>query len=168
MILKKIGWIVSFEVEIFFKVEKQCSLLNYAFVKKPKKHPLKWKFLNKKKTWRPRFLEFAERHVNRFKKKKVLRVFFGFFEEGTPYFDCIKADDFRLYLAVNWYKTPKNQIFHDFFVSFCLTKKMCVGSWLQKLFIPFTWNIKNIPSGYQSSTLYLKLSLIQFKKGTKL
>ena len=31
-------------------------------------------------------------------------------------------------------------------------------SCLQKLFIPFTWNIKNIPSVHPSSTFYLKLS----------
>ena len=55
------------------------------------------KILDKKKTWRPRFLEFAERHVFRLTKIKVFEVVFGFFDDGTPYFDCIKA--------AKWYKT---------------------------------------------------------------
>ena len=29
-----------------------------------------------------------------YKEKTVLRVFLCFFYEGTPYFDCIKADDY--------------------------------------------------------------------------
>ena len=59
-------------------------------------------------------------------------------------------------------KNPKNiYFFKIFFVCFFLTKEISVGNCLQKLFTPFTSNIKNIPSVHQSSTLYLKLSLIR-------
>ena len=63
-------------------------------LKKPKT-PTKMKILDKKKTWRPKFLEFAERHVFRLSKITIFEGVFGFFNEGTPYFDCVKADDFR-------------------------------------------------------------------------
>ena len=53
------------------------------------------KILDKKKAWRPKFLECAERHVLRLSKITIFEGVFGFFDEGTPYFDCIKADDFR-------------------------------------------------------------------------
>ena len=53
------------------------------------------KILEEKKTWRPRFLECAERHVFRLSKITIFLGVFGFFDKGTPYFDCIKADDFR-------------------------------------------------------------------------
>ena len=43
-------------------------------------------------------------------------------------------------------KNPKNLLFKDLFVSFLLTKEISVGKCLQKIFIPFTRNIKNIPS----------------------
>ena len=62
--------------------------------KKPKT-PTKMKILKKTKTWRPRFLECAERHVFRLSKLTVFEGVFVFFYEGMPYFDCIKADDFR-------------------------------------------------------------------------
>ena len=62
--------------------------------KKNQKHPLKWQFLTKK-TWRPRFLEYAVGHVFRLSKITVFEGVFAFFDEGTPYFGCIKADDFR-------------------------------------------------------------------------
>ena len=62
--------------------------------KKPKTPP-KIKILDKKKTWHPRFLEYAERHVFRLSKINVFECVFGFFDEGTPYFASIKAVDFR-------------------------------------------------------------------------
>ena len=51
------------------KVETQCSLLNYGFVKKN---------LNNKKLC-PRFLEFAECHVFRLSKITVFEGVFVFF-----------------------------------------------------------------------------------------
>ena len=48
------------------KVEKEFSLLNYAFVKKTKNIHLNENIGGKK--WRPRFLEYAERHVFRLSK----------------------------------------------------------------------------------------------------
>ena len=54
---------------------------------------------------------------------------------------------------------PQKFTFSWFFVTFFLTKELSVGKCLHKIFLPFTWNIKNIPSAYRSSTLYLKLSL---------
>ena len=41
------------------------------------------------------FLECAERHVFRLSKITNFEGVFGFCNEGTPYFDCVKADDFR-------------------------------------------------------------------------
>ena len=50
-----------------------------------------------RKTWHPRLLECPECHVFRKAKKKVFDcVFVLFFDEGKPYFECIKAEDFRL------------------------------------------------------------------------
>ena len=68
--------------------------------KKPKT-PIKMKILDKKK-WRPRFLKYAERHVFRLSKITVFEgVFVLFcFYEGTPYFGCITANDFRWNEAV--------------------------------------------------------------------
>ena len=63
-------------------------------LKKPKT-PTKMKNLDKKKTWRPKFLEFAERHVFRLSKITIFEGVFGFFDERTPYFECFKSDDFR-------------------------------------------------------------------------
>ena len=54
------------------------------------------KIFDKNKTWRPKFLECAERHVFRLSKITIFEGVFGFYNEGTPYFDCVKADDFRL------------------------------------------------------------------------
>ena len=62
---------------------------------KKTKTPPKMKILEEKKTWRPRFLECAERHVFRLTKITVFERIFGFLNEEKPYFDCIKADDFR-------------------------------------------------------------------------
>ena len=62
---------------------------------KKTKTPTKMKFLDKKKTWRPRFFEYVERHVFRLSKITVFEGAFGFFDKGTPYFDCIKGNDFR-------------------------------------------------------------------------
>ena len=59
---------------------------------KKTKTPNKIKIMDKK-TWRHRFLEYTERLVFRLSKISVFEGFF--FDEGTPYFDCIKADDFR-------------------------------------------------------------------------
>ena len=54
------------------------------------------KILDRTKTWRPRILEYAKRHVFRLSKITVFEGVLGFFfAEGTPYFGCIKADDFR-------------------------------------------------------------------------
>ena len=35
------------------------------------------------------------RHVFRLSKITIFEGVFGFYNEGTPYFDCVKADDFR-------------------------------------------------------------------------
>ena len=58
----------------------------------------------------------------------------------------------------------------NFFMIFCTFfphKEIFVLKCLQKLFIPFVWNIKNIPSAHQSSTLYLILSHIQVEAKSK-
>ena len=51
--------------------------------------------LDKTKTSRPRFLGCPKGDVFQFSKKLVWEGVFGFYNEGTPYFDCVKADDFR-------------------------------------------------------------------------
>ena len=61
----------------------------------------------------------------------------------------------------NCIKHQKKKLFPKKIISFFLIKKISVGNCLQKLFIPFSWNIKNIPSAHLSSTLYLKLSNIR-------
>ena len=48
-----------------------------------------------KKKLCPILLEFAKRHVFRLSKITIFEGVFGFFDEGTPYFDSIKAADFR-------------------------------------------------------------------------
>ena len=53
------------------------------------------KILDGKKTWRPILLVFAECHIFRLSKQTVFEGVFGIFDEGMPYFDCIKADVFR-------------------------------------------------------------------------
>ena len=40
-----------------------------------------------------------------YQKKLFVMVFLVFFDKGTPYFNCIKADDFR------WYKITKNLLY---------------------------------------------------------
>ena len=50
------------------------------------------------------------------------------------------------------------------FVSVFLTKKCLLKSVLKKYFIPFTGNIKNIPSVHRSSILYLRLRLMHYAK----
>ena len=53
------------------------------------------KVLDTKKTRRPIFLECAEHHAFRLSKITNLEDVFRFCIKGTPYFDCVKADDFR-------------------------------------------------------------------------
>ena len=48
-----------------------------------------------KKTWCPKFLEYAQPHVFRFPKNWVFEGVFRFFDEAKPYFECFKAKDFR-------------------------------------------------------------------------
>ena len=82
------------------KVEEQFLSLNYASVKKPKT-PTKTKMLDKKHDvldfWNALSFIFLYYTIKNQKNKKNQGEFgFFFFDKGTPYFDCIKADDLRL------------------------------------------------------------------------
>ena len=61
--------------------------------KKTQEHRPKKKNLTKK--LRPRLLECSERHIFKVLRNPVFEGVFGFFDEGKPYFMCIKEDDFR-------------------------------------------------------------------------
>ena len=94
MILKKIGWLVSLEVEKNHQSWETFLVTKLCLCQKKTKTPTTMKILDNKK-WCPRFLKCAERHVFRLTKITVVEGVFGFYNEGTPYFDWIKADDFR-------------------------------------------------------------------------
>ena len=122
--------------------------------KKPKT-PTKMKMLDKKKH---EVLNFFNAPSVLFLdiKKRFLRVFLVSLTKERPILNALKQmilDEIRQSNGIKSQKTI-------FVVSVFLTKKISVGKCLQKGFIPFTWNIKNIPSAHWSSTLYLKLSHI--------
>ena len=70
------------------KVEKQFSLLNYAFVKKKQKKTLKWKYWLKKHEvldfWKVPSVMFLDYH------KKQFKVIFFFFLQGTFFLTALK------------------------------------------------------------------------------
>ena len=112
-----------------------------------------------KKTLRLRFLEYAGCHVFRLSKITVcLGCFWYFLTKERSILAALKKMIWDEIKQSNSMK-PQKSTFSWFFVSFFLTKKISVGKCIQKLFIPSTFNFKNISSVHQSSTIYLKLSL---------
>ena len=65
--------------------------------------PLLWK----QKT--PTLLEEKKNHIQdfSFSKNLISEVFFGFYNQGKPYFECITDKVFRWNLAFKWCKKKK-------------------------------------------------------------
>ena len=157
MILKNNGWFVSLEAEKNHQSWETVLVTKSCLRQKNQKTPSKMKILDKIKTWQPRFLESAKRHLFRLPKITVFEGVFGFFYKGTPFFDCIKADDLDKIEQSNGIKPQKINFFMNFCKSlphkgnFCwkVTSTVIYTSYLKHQIYPFC---------APSSTLYLKLS----------
>ena len=84
-----------------------------------------------------------------------------FFLQGQPYLNALKQTILDEIRQSNGIK-PQNDHLKKKIVSFSLRKEIFDGKWIWNICIPFTWNIKQIPSAHQFSTLYLKLSVTSF------
>ena len=89
-----IKWFVLFVAVSNHQSWKSVLVTKICLCQKNQKHPLNENY-GQKKTWRPRFLEYAEHHVFRLLKITFFEADFFFFGKGTFYFVCIKANDFR-------------------------------------------------------------------------
>ena len=159
--LNKKKWLICFIRGENHQSREQFLSLNYAFVKKPK-HPLKWKFGTKIDLEVPDFWNAQSAIYLDYRKTSFWECFF-FWKKERPILTALKKMILYEIRQSNGIK-PQKFNFSWFFVSFNLTKDffVVVGKHLQKWSIPFTGNIKNIPSAHRSSTLYLKLSYMFF------
>ena len=88
MFLNKIGRFVSLEVEKNHQSWETVLVTKLCLCQKKPKTPTKMKILDKKNDvldfWNSLSVMFLDY------KKTVFEGVFGFFEDGTPYFDCIR------------------------------------------------------------------------------